>query len=60
MQNATAVKSLRAHARLVLTGTPVENGVADIWSIMDFLMPGYFGGYEPFRDRYEIPISSPK
>ena len=60
MQNATAVKFLRAHARLVLTGTPVENGVADIWSIMDFLMPGYLGGYEQFRDRYEIPISSPK
>ena len=57
-QNASAVKRLRARARLVLTGTPVENGVADIWSIMDFLMPGYLGGYEQFRDRYEIPISS--
>jgi superfamily II DNA or RNA helicase len=57
-QNATAVKTLRARSRLVLTGTPVENGVADIWSIMDFLMPGYLGGYEQFRERYEIPISS--
>ncbi|MBR0056314.1 MAG: DEAD/DEAH box helicase, partial [Kiritimatiellae bacterium] len=57
-QNAAAVKTLRAHNRLVLTGTPVENGVADIWSIMDFLMPGYLGEYEQFRERYEIPISS--
>lgn len=57
-QNATAVKSLRAQCRLVLTGTPVENGVADIWSIMDFLMPGYLGEYEQFRERYEIPIAS--
>ena len=57
-QNAIAAKQIRAPARLVLTGTPVENGVADIWSIMDFLMPGYLGEYEDFRERYEIPISS--
>ena len=57
-QNAAAVKRLRARSRLVLTGTPVENGVADIWSIMDFLMPGYLGGYEQFRDRYELPIAA--
>ncbi|MEI8242891.1 MAG: SNF2-related protein [bacterium] len=55
-QNAVAVKQLRAHHKVVLTGTPVENGVADIWSIMDFLMPGYLGDYELFRGQYEQPI----
>ncbi len=55
-QNAIAAKQIRARSRLVLTGTPVENGVADLWSIMDFLMPGYLGKYEDFRRNYEMPI----
>ena len=55
-QNALSVKNLQARHRLVLTGTPVENGVADLWSIMDFLMPGYLGAYDQFRTRYETPI----
>ena len=57
-QNALAVKQIRAHHKLVLTGTPVENGVADIWSIMDYLMPGYLGDYELFRGEYEQPIAA--
>ncbi len=56
-QNAIAAKSLRTVHRLVLTGTPMENSVADLWSIMDFLMPGYLGPHETFRQNYEIPIS---
>ncbi len=55
-QNAVAAKQIRAANRLVLTGTPVENSVADLWSIMDFLMPGYLGEYETFRANYETPI----
>jgi len=55
-QNAKAVKKLHAGCRLVLTGTPVENSVSDLWSIMDFLMPGYLGLHEKFRHRYELPI----
>ena len=55
-QNATAVKKIEAHHKLVLTGTPIENSVADIWSIMDFLMPGYLGTHRTFRDHYELPI----
>ena len=55
-QNAIAAKKLRGVHRLVLTGTPVENSVADLWSIMDFLMPGYLGGHAAFRERYEIPV----
>jgi hypothetical protein len=55
-QNAQAVKAVRARHKLVLTGTPVENSVLDLWSIFDFLMPGYLGAAEDFRERYEIPI----
>ena len=55
-QNAQAVKAVRAAHKLVLTGTPVENSVLDLWSIFDFLMPGYLGAAEDFRQRYELPI----
>ncbi len=56
-QNAQAAKQINAFNRLVLTGTPVENSVSDLWSIMDFLMPGYLGSHELFRRKYELPIS---
>jgi len=55
-QNALAAKKIKADHRLVLTGTPIENGVADLWSIMDFLMPGYLGHHKDFREYYELPI----
>jgi SNF2 family DNA or RNA helicase len=56
-QNAQAVKAIRSQHRLVLTGTPLENSVLDLWSIFDFLMPGYLGTAQDFRDRYEQPIT---
>ena len=56
-QNAQAVKAVRAKHRLVLTGTPLENSVLDLWSIFDFLMPGYLGTAKDFRERYELPIA---
>jgi superfamily II DNA or RNA helicase len=56
-QNAQAVKAIRAQHRLVLTGTPLENSVLDLWSIFDFLMPGYLGTTQDFRERYEVPIA---
>jgi SNF2 family DNA or RNA helicase len=56
-QNAQSVKSLRSRHRLVLTGTPLENSVLDLWSIYDFLMPGYLGNADDFRERYEQPIA---
>lgn len=56
-QNAQAVKAVRARHRLVLTGTPLENSVLDLWSIFDFLMPGYLSSAQDFRERYEIPIT---
>jgi SNF2 family DNA or RNA helicase len=54
--NAKAAKKIRSRHRLVLTGTPLENSVADLWSIFDFLMPGFLGSYDRFRRDYEIPI----
>lgn len=59
-QNAQAVKAVRSQHRLVLTGTPIENSVLDLWSIFDFLMPGYLGTAQDFRERYELPITREK
>ena len=56
-QIAQATKALRAARRFVLTGTPMENSLDELWSIFDFLMPGYLGPAKEFRDRYEIPIT---
>ena len=56
-QNALAVKGVRASHRFVLTGTPLENSILDLWSIFDFLMPGYLGPAAEFRERYEQPIT---
>jgi superfamily II DNA or RNA helicase len=56
-QNAQAAMALRANHRFVLTGTPVENSVRDLWSIMNFALPGYLGDRDEFRERYELPIS---
>lgn len=59
-QNAQAVKAVKSQQRLVLTGTPLENSVLDLWSIFDFLMPGYLGSAKDFRERYELPIVKEK
>ena len=56
-QNAQSVKAIRSNHRLVLTGTPMENSVLDLWSIFDFLMPGYLGSARDFKERYEAPIT---
>ena len=56
-QTAVSVKKLVSDHRMVLTGTPLENSLLDLWSIYDFLMPGYLGTATDFRDRYEIPVA---
>jgi len=55
-QNAKAVKLLKSEVRFALTGTPIENSLADLWSIFDFIMPGFLLSYSKFKDKYEIPI----
>ncbi|MDR3305946.1 MAG: DEAD/DEAH box helicase [Clostridiales Family XIII bacterium] len=55
-QNAKSVKKLKANTRLALTGTPVENSLAELWSIFDFMMPGYLYSYHHFRKKFETQI----
>jgi superfamily II DNA or RNA helicase len=55
-QQAKAVGSLPADTRIALTGTPVENQLSELWSIMQFANPGMLGGQKEFRERYAVPI----
>ena len=55
-QNAKAVKEILADTRYALTGTPIENSLAELWSIFDYIMPGYLFGYKKFKNEYETPI----
>ncbi|MDR1209658.1 MAG: DEAD/DEAH box helicase [Clostridiales bacterium] len=55
--NAKAIKSLKSRARYALTGTPIENSLSELWSIFDFIMPGYlFASHARFGKQYETPI----
>lgn len=51
-----AVKMIRASHRLLLSGTPIQNNVLELWSLFDFLMPGFLGSEKSFMDRYGRPI----
>lgn len=53
--NAVSVKKIRAAHKFALTGTPIENSLMELWSIFDFVMPGYLKSAREFRDRFEIP-----
>lgn len=55
-QSAKAVKSVDAVCRFALTGTPIENRLSELWSIFDFLMPGFLFHYQKFKKEYEMPI----
>lgn len=55
-QNAKTVKSLKSKKRLALSGTPIENGISEMWSMFDFLMPGFLGKHKDFIEDYEAPI----
>lgn len=55
-QNARAACALRAKSRFILTGTPIENSLRDLWSLFAFLLPGYLGSRADFKDRYETPL----
>ena len=55
-QNAKAVKRLRTGGYFALTGTPIENTLTELWSIFDFLMPGYLASHKLFKQRFEVPI----
>jgi SNF2 family DNA or RNA helicase len=55
---AKTLRSLKATGRIALTGTPLENGVRDLWSIFHFALPGYLGNQKSFKERFESPIES--
>ncbi|MBP2649942.1 MAG: helicase associated domain protein [Firmicutes bacterium] len=54
--NAKSVKKIRAKNYFALTGTPIENTLTELWSIFDFLMPGYLLSHKAFSKRFEAPI----
>jgi SNF2 family DNA or RNA helicase len=58
-QITQSVKQLRADHRLALTGTPLENRLLDLWSIVDFIQPGYLGKQEEFSQNYEAKNADP-
>ena len=55
-QNAKSIKKIHAETRYALTGTPIENSLAELWSIFDYIMPGYLFSYKKFKTLYETPI----
>jgi SNF2 family DNA or RNA helicase len=57
-RNAMSVKKLQSRFRFVLTGTPIENSLSELWSIFDFIMPGYLPNRSRFKKGYEKPIES--
>jgi len=56
LQLSKAVKRLSCNHRLVLTGTPIQNNVLELWSLFDFLMPGFLGSEREFQAAYGRPI----
>jgi len=55
-KQSKAVRELKAGFRIALTGTPVENRLSELWSILDFLNPGYLGNQQFFQRRFAMPI----
>ena len=55
---ARAIRALGVRRRLALTGTPIENSVADIWSLEEFLNPGLLGDRKSFADRFVKPLAT--
>ena len=55
-KTSRAIRQLVAAHRLILTGTPIQNGVNELWALFDFLMPGYLGTEKQFIAKYSRPI----
>lgn len=55
-QSARAVKQIHSQTRFALTGTPIENRLSELWSIFEFLMPGFLFSYQTFKKQFELPI----
>ncbi len=59
-QTARAIKNMQSQHKLVLTGTPIENTLIDLWSQMSFVNPGLLGNYTFFNEKYVLPIEKQK
>ena len=57
-KTSLAVKRLQSNHRLILSGTPIQNNVLELWSLFDFLMPGFLGTEKVFKDRFARPIAA--
>jgi len=55
-KQAQAIRSINSGYRIALTGTPIENRLSELWSIMEFLNPGYMGSFKEFRRNFALPI----
>lgn len=55
-KNAKSIKDIKAKTRYALTGTPIENSLSELWSIFDYILPGYLFSYKKFKEKYETPI----
>ena len=55
-KQTAAIRSIATQSRIALTGTPVENRLAELWSILEFCCPGYLGTNQDFRRRFAAPI----
>ena len=55
---ASAIKGMNTKYRVAMTGTPVENRLAELWSIADFAQPGLLDSYQVFRKKYELPLGN--
>jgi SNF2 family DNA or RNA helicase len=55
-KQSQAVRRFDARNRVALTGTPVENHLTELWSVLEFLNPGYLGSHEQFRQQFTVPI----
>jgi superfamily II DNA or RNA helicase len=55
---AKAIRKLHSGCRFALTGTPIENTVRDLWSILHFALPGYLGDRDHFKERFEAPLAA--
>ncbi|MFC4304458.1 DEAD/DEAH box helicase [Cohnella boryungensis] len=59
-KQATVLRSLRARHRITLTGTPIENRLSELWSLYDFMNPGYLGSSRDFNQRFALAVEKDK
>jgi TATA-binding protein-associated factor len=57
-KTSQAVKNFQSNHRLILSGTPIQNNVLELWSLFDFLMPGFLGSEKVFQERFAKPIAA--